>query len=293
MSRAIRELRRSVSGYLFIMPSISIFLVFFFFPIVYTLFLSLHDWSGITPPNFQGLANYRELLHDHVFRMAIRNTIVYTLMFVPLVSTIPLLIAVALNAKIRFRNLFRLLYFIPVTCSTIIAAVIWKWVYHGDVGVLNYLLSLVGIRGRMWLGDPQVALAAIAAMSVWKLLGYYMVLYLAGLQSIPTHLYEAAKIDGASSLDAFFRLTIPLLRPVILLVVVIATIDSFKAFDAIYVMTLGGPMRATTTLVYQIYVAGFHQFRMGYASAMGFLLFVIVFAISVIELRVLRARFEY
>lgn len=289
----IKKVKNTGICYLFIFPSIFIFLLFFVFPIFYALFLSLHSTSMLSPPIFVGLRNYQELFHDKTFWMSIKNTFIYSLIFVSSVVSLSLFVAVVLNTKIRMRSIFRGLYFIPVICSVVVVALIWTWIYNSDVGVLNYFLRLVHLPPQNWLGNINMALVAIAIMAIWQSIGYYMVLYLAGLQGIPRQLYEAARIDGGSSWQVFWHVTLPLLTPTILFVVIISTITSFQVFDAIYIMSSGGPANSTSTISWLIYQTGFQGFRMGMASAVGYILFAIIFVLSFVELRTLGLRFRY
>jgi multiple sugar transport system permease protein len=285
--------RANLISYGFLAPSMAIFLAFFIFPILFSFYVSFHNWVIGRPLRFTFLANYQYLIADPTFWVSMRNTAAYILMFVPSVALLALLVAIGLNTRIRFRNFFRALYFLPVTSSIIIVAVIWRYIYEGDFGVANYLLSLVGVPRQQFLGNPSLALPSIAVMAVWQLTGYYMVIYLAGLQSIPPELYQAAKVDGASPLQIVRWITLPLLRPMILLVVVMATISASQLFDAVYVMTFGGPGHATTSAVWYMYVTGFESFNLGLASAIGTVLFLVTFVISFLELRLLGMAFEY
>ncbi|HHY97505.1 MAG TPA: sugar ABC transporter permease [Firmicutes bacterium] len=288
-----REIREWISGYLFLLPSFSIFVVFQVFPIFYAFYISLHEWqlSGASP--FVGFANYLELRGDQTFWLSIKNTVLYALMFVPAEVVIALILATFLNSKIKFQGFFKGLYFIPYITSSIIVALVWKWIYNPGFGLLNYLLSLVKLPPRLWLGDTKLALPSIAVMAIWQALGYYITIYLAGLQSIPSGLSEAAEVDGATRFQIFRFITLPLLRPTMLIVVVMATIGSFQVFSSIYVMTSGGPAYATTTIVWYIYRIAFYSYRLGYGAALGFILFGIIFVIALFERRFLGSTVEY
>lgn len=289
-----RRWRKSLSAYLFLLPSFSIFIVFLVIPILYAFYLSLQEWMIMTPPHYVGLTNYGTLLRDELFHQALLNTFLYSLMFVPAVTILPMIVATVLNGKVRGRTIFRAIYYIPVISATVVVALIWKWIYHGSMGLLNLSLRWIGLTPpETWLGDVKYALAALAVMAIWQSTGYYMILYLAGLQSIPEDLYEVARLDGANRLDLFFRITLPLLRPITVMVIILATIGSFQVFDAIFVMTGGGPASATTTIVWLIYINAFESFRMGYASAMGYFLFFVIFILSLFQLKMFRQRFEY
>ncbi len=285
--------KKRIIPYLFLFPQLSIFMVFFLLPIFFNFYISLTRWSPFSSPKFIGLSNYiRFFLHDDMFYVIMKNTVFFSLMVVPPVTFISLFIAIFLN-KAKAKAFFRAAYFVPVISSMILAALIWKWIYHGEFGLLNYLLSVVGIPGRVWLGDTSLALPSVAVVSVWKIMGYYMIIFLAGLQSIPSQLYEAAKIDGASHWKNFLYITFPLLRPAILLVVVLSTIFSFQVFDTVYAMTRGGPANATATIVWYLYQKGFQSYRLGYAASIGGTLFLMIFVVALFELFFLRTKFEY
>lgn len=293
-TRLARQLKSNVVSYLFLLPSLSVFLFFLVLPILYALYLSLQEWMIMTPPHFVGLANYRALWQDKLFHQSLLNTVFYSAMFVPAVAILPMIVATILNSNLRGRTIFRGIYYIPVISATVVVALIWKWIYHGSLGLLNLALQWLGFTPpETWLGSVHYALPAIAVMAVWQSTGYYMVLYLAGLQSIPESLYEAAKLDGANRWSLFWHITLPLLRPITVLVIVLATIGSFQVFDAIYVMTGGGPASATTTIVWLIFINAFESFRMGYAAAMGYFLFIVIFALSLVQLRLFSQRVEY
>lgn len=288
-----RRLRDNLTSYAFLLPSMVIMLTFLVFPILYALYISFHQWFGILPPKYIGLENYRRLLQDGAFHASLKVTGLYALMVVPTLTFASLVVAVILNQKIRFQNLYKGLIYVPVIASATVVSLIWKWIYNADFGILNWLMSALGLPERIWLGDTRLALPSIALMAIWQSLGYYMVMYFAGLQSIPPQLPEAAEIDGASRLQIFWHITVPLLRPVMLMVIVMATIGSFQVFDAVYVMTFGGPANSTSSIVWLIYQKAFVAFQMGSASAMGIILFLVIFVISIIELHVLRQKFEY
>ena len=288
-----RFLAETRSAYLFLLPSLIIFGVFMIYPMLYGFWISFHRWSLLGEPFFNNGANYPKLLTDKNFWNSLRITTVYTAMFVPSITVVALIVAGALNGPIRFKGLLRSLYFVPIMSSAIIVGLCFEWIYNGEVGVLAFLMDWLGFPKVGLLGSKQTVLPALAAMTVWWVLGYYVTIYLAGLQSIPAHLYEAARIDGANGWHLVRYVTVPLMRPIILLVIVLATIASFKIFDAIYVMTYGGPAGATIVMTWLIFQEAFLNYKFGYAAAITYALFVIVLAITLIELRVLRARYEY
>jgi multiple sugar transport system permease protein len=293
LKRLARQISRNGVSYLLLSPSFALLLFFFVGPVLYAFYMSLYSWPMTGVPKLIGLQNYVYLFQDVRFLQALANTLKYSAMFVLPVTVISLGVAMMLNGGIRLKNLFRSMMFVPVISSFVVASVIWTWIYHYDFGILNWLLSLIGIGKTLWLGSRNTALPAIAVMAIWKGFGYYMVLFLAGLQTIPAVYYEAAQIDGATRFQVTRYVTIPLLVPIILLVVVMATIFSFQVFDAIFVMTYGGPSWSTATLTWMIYVEAFLAYRLGYASTLGFVLFLMILVVSIIELRLIRSGTAY
>ncbi len=279
------------AGLLFALPSLVILSVFVFWPIVQALLFSLRDWSLLAQERpWTGLANYRELLGDARFRNALRNTTVYTLGTVPLGIVLALGLALLLNTHVRGRAVLRALFFLPVIGSFAVVAIIWTFLLDPDIGLIAYYLKAVGISTTAWLRSTTWAMPAVILVGIWKNLGFTMVLFLAGLQSISPSLYEAAAVDGASGWATFRHVTLPGLRQTLIFVVVISVIGSFQVFDQVYVMTRGGPLFSTETIVTYLYYQGFELFRLGYASAIACVLFAIVFGFTMIQLRVLRYR---
>jgi multiple sugar transport system permease protein len=276
--------REAVWGYLFLLPNIIGFLIFTALAVVIAFGLALTEWDLLTPPRFIGLANYQKLLtNDPVFRQVMANTLYFVAGVVPLDVIAALSLALLLNRPIRGMALYRAVYFVPVVTSLIAVAIVWQWLYHTEVGLVNYVLTSVGLPRVNWLGSTEWAMPAVIFMSVWKAMGYYAVIFLAGLQGIPTHLYEAASIDGASSWQRFWKITLPLLSPTLFFVLVISIIQAFQVFGQIFIMTRGGPGGATNTIVYFIYNNGFVWFRMGYAAAASWILFAVIFAITALQ----------
>jgi multiple sugar transport system permease protein len=272
-------------AYLFILPSLLGFIVFLVFPMVASLGISFYDWELLTPPQFVGLKNYVGLVSDVVFRDVVVNTVYYTFGLVPLNLAVSLGLAVWLNTKLRGLTWYRTAFFLPVITVTVAVALIWRWMYEPRAGIIDVALRAIGLPGPAWLGDTHWAMAAIIIMSVWKGFGYNMVLFLAGLQGIPITIYEAAMIDGANAWQRFWRITLPLLSPMVFLAVVLTVISSFQVFDQAYVMTNGGPANATNTIVLYIYQNGFQYFRMGYASAIAWVLFGVIFVFTLAQMR--------
>jgi ABC-type sugar transport system permease subunit len=241
----------------------------------------------LTQPRFVGLENYRTLASDDIFWRALRNTIVYTLLSVPPDIVLALGMALLVNQGLRGVRWIRMAYFSPVVTSTAIIAIVWRWLYQ-PTGIINGFLDQVGVPTRVWLADPDLAMVAIAVMSIWQHVGFNMLIFLAGLQAIPVELEEAARLDGAGRRSIFFNVTLPLMRPVIVLATILTTIGSLKMFDSAYVMTGGGPYYATTTLVYYTYTRAFIQYQMGYAAAVAFVLFFIILAITLLQRRIFK-----
>jgi multiple sugar transport system permease protein len=294
--RVLREMRKQWTAYLFLSPVLILFLVFTIFSVVYAFYLSFHKWNILEPQKpYVGLDNYQRLLHDERFRQAIINTVYYTVTTVPLSVILGLLIALLLNQEIRGRGLFRTLFYIPVVTPLVIAAIIWKWVFQGDFGLLNYYLLKLHIIDQplLWLSDKQLAMPASIIMWVWKTVGFVMVVYLAGLQAIPQDYYDAAKVDGAGSWRRLRDITIPLLSSTTFFIVIIQFLGSFQAFTQIFVLTSGGPVGKTTTIVYYIYTHAFKRFDMGYASAMSFAFFAMMFGFTLMQMRFFRRELEY
>ncbi|GHO90377.1 ABC transporter permease [Reticulibacter mediterranei] len=286
-SRRAQRRRQALIAYAFLAPSLVIFLIFRHLPALASLILGFFDWSMLAPPQFVGLDNYINLFHDAVFWRSLGNTALFTVMTVPTDILISLGLALLINQKLPGMRIFRMAYFIPVVTATAIVAVVWRWLYQPS-GLINEVLQLSGLSAINWLSDPRFALPAIAIMAVWKHVGFNMLIFLAGLQSIPAEIEEAAHIDGAGRWATFSSVILPLLRPVILLAVILTTIGSFQVFDAAYVMTNGGPVYATTTLVFYAYQQAFDQYSMGYAAAIAFVLFVIILVISLLQRLILK-----
>jgi len=273
---------------LFLGPSLAGLLVFTLGPMVASLGISFTDWDLLRPPRFVGLRNYRQMLDDAEFWRTLRNTVTFLVGYIPLVTVSGLLLAVLLNSAIPFRQLFRAMYFLPVVTSWVAVALVWKWLLNPTFGPINDALRSVGIAGPAWLFDPNWAMPAIVLTSVWKDAGFVMVILLAGLQGIPREYYEAAAIDGATRFQGLRHITIPLLAPALTFCLSISLISSFQVFDQVYVMTNGGPAGATQVLVERIVAHAFSYSRMGYASAMSWVLFALIFTVTFLFYRLRR-----
>lgn len=285
------RMRREWSAYLFLAPGMIIFSVFTVFALIFAFYLTFHEWNALQPYKpYVGLSNYKAMIHDQDFRRSIVNTVYYTGGSVPLTMIVGLSVALLLNQAIRMRGLFRTLYYLPAVTPLVAASILWKWLYNGDYGLLNFYLLKTNLIDNplLWLSSKDLAMPAVILMTVWMGTGFSMVVYLAGLQAIPDELYEAAKIDGAGPIGRLRHITIPMLRPTTLFLLVIGIIGSFQVFTQIFVMTNGGPVDRTTTMVFFIYQAAFKFYDFGYASTLAFGLFAMLFLVTLVQLRLYR-----
>ena len=281
--RLRRSFFEALWGYLFLLPQMIGLIVFALIPIITVFALSLVEWDGLGGITFVGFSNFQAQFADPTFRTALINTTYYTILVVPGGLALSLLVALGLN-KVRGKEIYRVIYFMPVVTSSVAVSVIWMWLLNGDFGLINGFLKLVfNINGPQWLTNQRLVLPSIAVMSIWWTLGFNMVIFLAGLQAIPAVYLEAAKIDGANSWQSFWRITLPLLSPTLFFITVISVISSFQVFDQTYVMTSGGPGRASYTMVYHIYDLAFQKFTFGAASAASVILFVILLALTLLQ----------
>lgn len=275
--------RDSTWAFLLLLPNMLGFLAFTLLPVAASFMLSFTSWDMLTPIRWVGLDNYIHLWRDETFIKVFWNTIYFAVVSVPTGIVLSLLLAVALDQNIRFKKLYRAAYFLPVVSSMVAVAVVWQFIYNPEFGLLNYALQLFGIKGPQWLTSTVWAMPAVIITSVWKNLGFNMLVFLAGLQGISDSYYEAADIDGARRHHKFFYITVPLLSPTTFFVTVMSFISSFQVFDSVFLMTQGGPARSTSVIVHYLYENAFKYFNMGYASAMAYLLFFMVFAITMIQ----------
>ena len=286
------------AAYLFILPAFVILLVFAFFPVIFSVITSFMKWNLPYRPSWTGIQNYQYLFQSAVgwkiFRGALANTLYFTVGSVPLNMAISLFIALFLNQRLRGVGLFRTAYFLPTITSTVAMSVVWMWLYHpANYGLFNTILLKLGLPIQRWLRDPVLAMPALIAMGIWHGMGYNIIIFLAGLQGIPAQLYEAAKIDGAGTWAQFRKITWPLLSPTTFYVLVIGVINAMQAFSQMHVMTQGGPLQRTTTIVYYLYQLAFENFTMGRASAVACVLFVLLLILTVIQFKVMGARVHY
>jgi multiple sugar transport system permease protein len=272
-------------AYLFILPNLVGLLIFMVIPTINSVAYSFTDWNMIRNPVFSGLNNYKELFTDQLFWKTLGNTSFYVFIKVPINIVISLILAVLLNNKMHGRTTFRAILFMPMIASSVSVALLWQPLFDPTLGFLNKLFSFIGLGPFPWLLDPHWAMPCVIMVALWKEIGYYMVMFLAGLQGISKTYYEAAKIDGANGVQSFFKITIPLVSSTTFFVLIISVIGSFQIFDLTTVLTNGGPANATNTLIMYVYQAGFRFFRMGYASALACVLFIIVLVFTMIQNR--------
>ncbi len=289
-----RRVKEELTGLAFVSPALLWVALFMAFPFLFSIFISVHSWSLLSSTiRYDGLANYDHLFHDPTFYLALKNTFVFAAGNVLGSAVMALVFALLVVRETRASVYFRVIYYLPVVISIIAASSLWVYLYNPSAGPIDGLLNLAGLPSVQWLSSPRLALPSIILMSVWKNAGYYMVIFLAGLKAIPRGYHEAASIDGASAAKTFWRITLPLLKPSIMLVVIMAMINAIQVFAQVYVMTAGGPVGSTMVLVYYLFQEAFVNFRMGYASAVGIVLFVILLLVSLVEFKLLSTDVDY
>lgn len=277
-----------LTALVFILPAVLGTLIFIVIPVIFSFSLSFMDWDLLSPMKFVGLSNFKDVLTDSMFVQVLINTFVFAIASSVFAVIIPLVLACILNTKIRGSNFYKTAYFLPFITPMIVIAIVWQWVFDPNIGLLNQILH----THIKWLYDVRFAMPALIAVSVWKLIGYNMIIFLSGLSTINQEVLEAAKIDGANSWQVFKNVTVPLLSPTIFFVIVITSISSFQVFDLIYVMTQGGPDNSTMVLVYSIYKYAFEYFDVGKASAIAYILFAIIFVLVLCQWK-LRKKMVY
>jgi len=275
-NRSHGTFEQTLAPMLFLAPNLLIFGIFIILPAILGLRMSLFDWSFLEGSNFVGLKNFRDILHDSMFWLTLKNTLVYVVAVVPLLATFALALALPLAEEGKGMGVFRAIYYVPTMLSMIIVGIAWRLLLGYDLGIINYVLRLAGRKPVPWLTDGTMATISLIFVTVWTRVGYFMMMFVGGLQAISKTYYEAAEIDGAGRFTVFRRITLPLLRPIILVVVVLATIEAFKAYELIFVMTQGGPGTSTKFIVQYIYQAAFEEDRMGYGAAMSVILMAII-----------------
>jgi multiple sugar transport system permease protein/raffinose/stachyose/melibiose transport system permease protein len=277
--------KHNISGHLMILPCYVIYLFFVLLPVLMTVWFSFRDYDLFSQSNFVGIDNFIRLVKDPLFLVSVKNTFVYALGTIVPQIVLGLLLAVLLNTNVPGKGFFRLAFYIPYLVSMVSVAMLWLWIYDPASGVLNRFVKLIGLPPQRWLFDMKLALSSLMVMGIWKMSGYNMIIYLAGLQQIPTQLYEAADIDGINSFRKFLHITVPLIQPTTFFLIVINTIQSFAVFEQVNIMTDGGPSNATTTIVHQMYERGFVDFQMGYASSMGVFLLLITILLTIFNFK--------
>jgi multiple sugar transport system permease protein len=284
----MKQFIQSNSGILYVLPSFLIILIFSLIPLFMTGYISFTKYNVMQAPKWIGINNYLTLRKDPFFLPAIKNTIVYTILTVPVQTILSLMIAFVLANMFqkKFGNFVKSILFIPVISSSILVGTVWKFMFATESGIINQILSMFGVPKINWLGQYTLALVSVCIVAIWKNVGYFLVIYYAGIMDIPRSHFEAAKVDGATNWQQFKYITIPALKPITYLVITLGTIWSFQVFDLVYTLTGGGPGTATITMVMSIYQMGFKQYQMGYASAMSVLLFIIIIVVSILQKRV-------
>lgn len=282
----------ATAAYFFLAPALSAIFIFFFIPVIAAFIISFTDFDiyslgDFSSLRFIGFDNYIKLFKDDLFWTALGNTFYFVLVGAPLSIFASLTAALMLNSKlVKFKSLFRLAYFLPVVTTLVAVAIVWRFIYHPNFGILNFFLSLIGIEPIDWLGNPDWAMPSIILMAVWKNFGYNMIIFIAGLQNIPEELYEAADIEGATAFQKFRHITLPMLAPTTIFVSIITMIGYFQLFAEPYVMTQGGPLNKTLSIVQYMYQEGFRWWNMGYSASIAFVLFIIIFIGTLIQFKV-------
>jgi multiple sugar transport system permease protein len=287
----------SRAAYLFLTPAVAAILIFFFIPVIAAFVMSFTDFDiyalgSFDTIRFIGLKNYLRLFEDPLFWQSLQNTSYYVILATPLSIAVSLAAALLLNSRlVKFKGIFRLSYFIPYITTLVAVAIVWRFIYHTKFGILNYFLSFFGIEPIDWLGNPYLAMPAIVIMSVWKSFGYNMIIFIAGLQNIPEDLYEAASIEGANAFQKFKEITIPMLAPTTLFVSIITIVGYFQLFAEPYIMTQGGPLNKTLSIVGYMYQEGFRWWNMGYSASISFVLFFIILVVTIIQFKFQKSSF--
>lgn len=279
------RLRNPLVPYMFLAPAVVFFLIFSLIPVFQALYYSFTDYNMLTVPEWVGLKNYKAVLNDKLFYKTLKNSFSFFLGTTPFLVVIPIFVAILVNRTLKGIKIFRTIYYFPVVVTTVITGTMWQWLFQ-EKGFINFILIKLNTISQEahWLTSPNTTLNCLKVITIWSGIGYYMVIYLAGLQSIPEELYESATIDGAGIIKKHLKITIPLLVPSISIVSIMSTMGAIKAFELMYIMTKGGPLDSTKTIVYYLYESAFQDLRMGYASAVGFIIFAIIFVISLLNI---------
>lgn len=279
--------QETITGWLFVLPVLIGFSIFTFWAIIYSFIISLTSWDLLTAPEFVGMRNFIRVFKDPDFWQCMYNTIFFVVTLVPIVLVLSMTVAIAINQKgIRLVNFFKVSFYMPFVTSTIAISMVWLWIFSPDNGLINTTLNALGIMNPpRWLESLTWAKPALVVMRTWQMLGYYMIMFLAGLQTIPDHLYEAAEVDGATKWEKVRYITVPMLSNTTFFVIIMLIIEAFNVFEAIFVMTEGGPGGSTNTMLYYIYTSAFETYKMGYSSALSWVLFIIIFILTLIQFK--------
>jgi multiple sugar transport system permease protein len=288
-----RAANEAMWGYLMISPVIILLLIFSYITLVASLGISFTDWHVLSPPEWVGFSNYINIFQDPLFLKGLWNTARYVLMSIPIGQSLAFILAIILNSQIRFRNFFRLIFFLPVLTMPVAIAVVWKWIYNPAFGPIAVFLKSIGLKPIIWLTSVNNAMWSIVIISVWAGIGFNMVIMLAGLQNIPREYYEAAQVDGANNLSQVFHITIPLLTPTLFFTLITSFINGLQMFDMVFILTQGGPVDSTRTIVFQIYEDGVKSMYAGSASAEAWVLFIIIMGITLFQLRMQKRWVHY
>jgi len=275
--------RKKILPYLLVSPYLIFVIVFVLFPVIFCFFLTFHKWNIIAPMHFIGTANYNRLAHDRLFWKAIGNTLKFLLLHIPLQLVVSLLLAQLLNQQIRAKSFFRASFFMPVIVSGVVVTILWQQLLGYDSGLINRLFVNLGMEKTGWLIDPDIAIYSIAVMATWKNVGLYVILFLVGLQTVPTQYYEAAKLEGANRWQQFYHITLPMINPTIFMVVILSTIGGFSLFIEPYIMTGGGPLNTTLSAVLYIYKQAFQYYNMGYSATLGFFYAIMIMTVVILQ----------
>jgi len=274
--------REAIEGFLYITPWLIGFAVFYAGPLIASLLFSFTSWDLLSPMRWIGSSNYQNMLKDELFFQALKVTTIYSIFAVPLQLTVSLILAMLLNAKIKFISAFRTSYYVPTILPAVVTAILWRWIFNPEIGLINLFLKALGLRGPEWLTSPHWALPALIIMSLWSI-GSSIIIFLGGLQGVPDYLYEAAELDGANLWEKFKNVTFPMISPVFFFNLIIGIIDSFQVFTYPYIMTRGGPEYATLFYVLYLYQNAFQYFKMGYASSLAWVLFLIILLLTLLQ----------
>lgn len=285
--KASRFHKRKWLPYLLVSPYIIFVAAFVLLPVIFSFILTFHKWNIIAPMKFIGVDNYTRLFHDRLFWVSVVNTLKFLLLHIPLQLAVALFLAVLLNQKIRAAAFFRASFFMPVIVSGVVVTILWQQLLGLDSGIINRLLTTIGLSKVGWLVNPDIAIYSIAVMATWKNVGLYVILFLVGLQTVPTQYYEAAKLEGATKWQQFYHITLPMINPTVFMVVILSTIGGFSLFIEPYIMTGGGPLNKTLSAVLYIYKQAFQYYNMGYSATLGFFYALMVMLVVVVQKRVI------